>query len=254
MLRTLIICVLGLSGFAGRARADFIVTYTASAPTNPGTGNPAASKAVFDLNGNLLTVTLTNTAGPETTHYQNGDALLGLFFGTSAFNMTPGTAIAPETVHTNGTVICSNNCDVSSGWEFANTSAHGASNGIAAAGYNNDFGFSNFSPGAATQLDGVDYGIVPADYPGTHGTQINKEPLEVDSVTFKLTFNSGAPGSAAALEAALGTVTFQYGTSLSEFSDAGTPSISSVPEPISLLLLETVVIGLSVQRRLKQPI
>jgi len=58
-------------------------------------------------------------------------------------------------------------------------------------------------------------------------------------VTFTLTFAPGtAPASQAALESALGTVTFQYGTALDETSIPGT----KVPEPTSILLVGTILL------------
>lgn len=254
MARALFVACIGTLVFAACGNADFDITYTGSG-INAGTGNGEASQAVFDLNGNTLKVTLTNTVGSYSNKYQIGDELLGLFFGTSFFNLTPGTAVAPETLNDAGTVTCSSNCDVSPGWAYGSTSHYSASNEIAASGF--DLGpDGNFTPGLpVTKLDGGDYGIVSASYPGGNGTNLNKNPLEVDSVTFTLTYASGAPTSAAALQAALGNVTFQYGTSFSEFSDSGGSGvISSVPEPASVLLLTAIVLltCVALRRKLKQ--
>lgn len=241
MTRAFLAMWVGALVLAPSGKADFVITYTSSG-TNTGTGNPEAAQAVFDLNGNTLKVTLTNTAGPYNHKYQIGDELLGLFFGRSFFNLTPGTAVAAKTVNKSGTVICAGNCDVSPGWAYGST-LHGATrNEIAAAGF--DLGPSgNFTPGPGSKLAGGDYGIVPAGYPGNKGTNLNKNPLEVNSVIFTLMYKSGAPTSPAALKAALGDVRFQYGTSFGEFSDGGTPNVvSTIPEPASIVLLSVVVL------------
>lgn len=232
---------IGALVLAPSGKADFVITYTSSG-TNTGTGNPEAAQAVFDLDANTLKVTLTNTAGSYNHKYQIGDELLGLFFGTSFFNLTPRTAVAAKTVNKAGTVICAGNCDVSPGWAYGRTSHGSARNEIAAAGF--DLGpAGNFTPGTGSKLAGGDYGIVAAGYPGNNRTNLNKDPLEVDSVTFTLTHKSGAPTTPAALLAALGDVTFQYGTSFGEFSDRGTPNVvSTVPEPASIVLLSAVLL------------
>src|SRR5690348_9914294 len=101
MTRAFLAVWIGALVLAPSGKADFVITYTSS-DTNTGTGIPEAAQAEFDLNGNSLKVTLTNAAGSYDHKYQIGDELLGLFFGTSFFNLTRSTAVASKTVNKAG--------------------------------------------------------------------------------------------------------------------------------------------------------
>ena len=235
------------------SRADLQLSYTASGNNVVSPNNPLSAKVDFDLNGSLLTVILTNTLTPIPSHFANNDALMAVFFGTNKIGATTGTAIAPETVNFSANPVCTTGtCDVSAGWAFENfaPARYSAMNGISATGLGIFGPSGNFKPDSGTKLGGVNYGVVPTNYAGgvvDNGRNVVKL-LEENSAAFQLNLTGIAPTTLADLERMLGTVTFQYGTDLSEAHLRGTLQ-TSVPEPAEAVLLLTSLGLAAISRR-----
>jgi hypothetical protein len=225
------------------AKSDTVL-FAGSGTSTQNSPQPLAASALFSLTGTQLTVTFTNAAGTNSNKYANPDVLTAVFFGTTGLTLTPVSATAPETVDNTGAPVCSTGtCDVGTGWEYATGfSQYGTMNGISAAGFG-IFGNSNFGL-PSMNVDGVDYGILPSNYPGTLGTSVNGSPFEVSSVNFTLTVQPGFT------LASIDRVVFQYGSALNEDSFVG---VRFAPEPSALLLLTGGLIALAIRRGAGRP-
>jgi hypothetical protein len=214
----------------GPARAGMI-QFTGSS------GNLSAS-ALFNLSGNTLTVTLTNTSAADVL--VPTDVLTGVFFNTSH-------TLTPVSASLNGSsVFYGSITNAGDGWGFASgVSVDGLNSATSASGAVAGLGHSNFS-GANNALQGLDYGILSAgDNPATGNTGVTGHgPLIKNSVQFTFTAADGF-----SLSELGDSVVFQYGTQLTEthFSGSPNPNVSTVPVPPTALLagIATVCCGLS---------
>ncbi len=222
------------------------IMFTGSGTNGSNNSQPLSAEAVFSLTGNVLTITLINSAGATSTKYTNSDLLTGIFFSSTALNLVPVSAQTGNVINNVGAPVCSSastSCDVGNGWEYlAFSPAHfGAVNGVSAAGLG-IFGSSNFG-GSSTQLQGDDYGIVPANYPGANGTSVAGSPLEKGSVIFTLI----APPTFTLSQ--IDTVTFRYGSTLADANLTGSDvQITATPEPMTCWLIGGGLIALGVVR------
>src|SRR5262245_13412589 len=98
----LALLVVAASSVPGRAEAGLL--YTGSS------GNLSAS-ALFELNGNALTITLTNTSTADVK--DPTDVLTGVFFDTS-HTLTPVSASLNGSIAYYGSIIH----DVGEGWQY----------------------------------------------------------------------------------------------------------------------------------------
>jgi hypothetical protein len=209
-----------LLAWAAPSRADLIFS---------GSSGSQSASAQFDLTGNTLTVTLTNTSLADTL--VPTDVLTGLFFNTT-HALTPVSASLGGSRVFYGTLT-----NVGDGWGYGTSlSADGKNSAISATGAVPGLGMSNFSA-ASNALDGLPYGILTAgDNPATgNGGVTGHGPLIKNSVTFTLTAPAGF-----SLSELGNSVVFQYGTSLSETSfpsGPGGPFVVSVPVPPGAVLL-----------------
>ena len=199
------------------AKADSTALYVG----NNGAGGLSAS-ALFDLRGNTLTVTLTNTS--------LGDAkdatgiLLAVLFNASS-------TLTPVSASLNGsTVYGSFVSNVGEGWQYkSGISAHNKNSGISATGLG-IFGPNGNFYKTGQKLGGSDYGIAPVGYTNTGNPSII-DPIIQNSIQFTLTAASGF-----SLSQLGNSVVFQYGTDLSEPSFNGNLQ-QQVPEPPVTALL-----------------
>ncbi len=221
--------------------------------TGSGTGAEGAAlaaQAIFEFNGNDLTVTLINIATADNTSSNkdvSANTLTGVFFDlTGSPTLTPVSALIAA-----GSLVQAGQCDVGPcdgtttnvGGEFgygAGAFPGGADRGISSSGFglfgSGNFGGPNLDDPNA--LDGINFGIISLDPSYLPNNGLANDPLIRNQVVFKLTGVAGLDIDD------LSDVSFQYGTGLNEPRIPGTPPDEDVPEPTSLLLLGFALAGL----------
>jgi hypothetical protein len=215
---------------AGSSRAGVIYT---------GSSGSLSASADFELSGNTLTVTLTNTSTADVL--VPTDVLTGVYFNTSHV-LTPISAALNSS-----TAFYATLSNVGNGWGYASgVAADGENSAISASGAVSGLGHSNFS-GTSNSLGGIDYGLLSAgDNPATGNNGVTGNgPLIKDSVTFTLT---AAPGFS--LSELGNTVVFQYGGNLSDPHFTSGPAVDPpgptvVPAPPSSVLFGVGIVALS---------
>jgi hypothetical protein len=228
----------GRRRFITAALLTALASLAATGPARAGllysgsSGNLSAS-ALFDLSGNTLTVTLTNTSKADVL--VPTDVLTGVFFNTT-HTLTPVSASLDGSSVFYGSIT-----NVGDGWGYASgVSAQGKNSAISASGAVMGLGHSNFSLPNSVQLQGLDYGILSAGDNSTtgNGGVTGHGPLIKNSVKFTLTVGSGFT-----LDELGQSVVFQYGTGLSDTHfGSGTPQVIVTPAPPSAVLF---VVGAS---------
>ena len=247
--------------------AQAAVTFSAQA------GALAASVSFDVLPGSKLQVVLTNTSLTEAAEPMG--VLTAVFFsGLNGLTPTSALLAAGSTVinTVNNTGIYANQQppgdNVGGEWAYNVVSGlpNGASAGISSSGLG-IFGGANFN-GPNLQnpvaLDGMQYGIVPASSQSGGGNGgMDGNAFIRNSVVFVLdNYTGGAAGLAG-----INNLSFQYGTALSEpnlVPNAPPPTCSngnpypycgtggnstSVPEPMSAMVLTVGLLGLGLMRR-----
>jgi hypothetical protein len=204
---------------------------------NAETGDSVAASALFEISGDTLTITLTNTTLGGTL--LRGDVLTGLVWDISG--ATPVLAF-PTTALTAGSDIftdktTSNTSDpVNGSWTNVLGATPISQYGVATTGFS-----GAFNAGTITLGSGIDYGIVSnGTFPappgsGTSGSFNLGFPLIQDTLTFTLTGISGVSQSQ------ITNVKFLFGT-----SGEGIVTGTAVPEPSTIVLALAALVPLGV--------
>lgn len=222
-----------------------------------GSQNNLSASVSFDLVGSQLKVVLANTSSADVRIADQ--VLTAVFFDIGGVTLSPVSAISGGATYMGTQWVSDAGTNVSGEWAFDDAiSAYGAHMGISSSGLGNIFGpkdrfdvDSNLS--GPESPDGLQYGITsPGDdrSTGTAPAQGNggvyNSPLTTGSVIFLFDVAGTLD-----LEA-ISKVTFQYGTALNEPNFAGTRDGgggSDVPEPATLALAGSALLGLAAARR-----
>lgn len=213
------------SGSGFQSGDGVAISFSALFETTTAGGNPA------------LKITLTNTSTDDIR--SNGEVLTALYFFVSGGPiLTPfSAALGPGSNFEQGGSSVSSPSTVGQNWgykegSFSGPAAGGANEGIGASGVSGNFSQANFCSTGCNNLDGADYGLVPAApfYPGNENGGLSGEIVIQNSAVFVLT------GIAANFDPStqISGVVAQYGTSTDEPQVRGT---ISTPEPVSSSLL-----------------
>jgi hypothetical protein len=261
--------ILGLAAAAvalasGPANATVLFTGTG---TNG--GNPLSASADFSLTGTTLTIILSNTSTSNGVTETPTQTLSGLMFDVTgqSSGLTPTSAIANSIFNsaacTPSSACSGSNVNVGGEWGYQFTS--GNTNLIGSAGYvttgipHNPGNFGGVDLDNQASLNGIDFAILAASHDSLNGGLTNAGPLVQTAVTLTLTgFTLGLSD--------ITNVVFQYGTSLTEPTTPGVCDQSNstgdcpggggpgpgVPEPATLFLLGSALLGYGAVRRRQQ--
>jgi len=226
------------------------------------TGSDSSGRSAsvsFDISGNQLLVTLTNTATPLTAGASvvPTDILTAVFFnipGVASLNRVSATVTSGSYIVGCTGVGCGSVTNVGGEWAYAaGLSQYSANMGISSTGVGLfgsgdlfDINPSSNLQGPASP-DGVQYGIAPAGYTNAMGNGgLSGNGIIVKSVSFAL---SGLPTNFST--SSISNVTFQYGTALNEPSVPGTPGGGGgqVPEPATLGAMGAGLVALALFKR-----
>lgn len=229
-------------------------------------GRPVSAQAIFDISGNILTITLINNAPSHSGNDAPGSTLSGLFWNfTGSPSLTPASATVASGAIVGAacdSVSCVGVTNVAGEFGYQATSfTGGADRGIASSGYLTtglSGNIGNFNNGAAgtdldnpASLDGINFGIISAASGFDPNGGLANDPLIQDRAVFVLTGVSGLTN------ADISNVSFQYGTNLSELNVPGicrngcSTTTTQVPEPALPLMLGAGLLAWGAVRKVR---
>lgn len=224
------------------------ITFTGTGSNDGGT---LGASATFQITGDVLSITLTNTATDDNNNGGwdiSGNTLTGLFFDFAdnptftpvSASVAPGSELVQYGTCTPGP-CSSTTTNVGGEFYFSdNSETPLAEFGIASSGYiggsNPDFNGPNLDNPGNTG-DGINFGIISLDNVFNPNGGLANDPLIRNSVIFAL---SGAQGLSVI---DISNVSFQFGTDLAEYNMGTTPG-EPIPEPTTVILLGSGIAGL----------
>ena len=203
----------------------------ANAVTYTGSQGTLSASATFSQTGTVLHIMLQNTSTGDVK--VPTDVLTGMLFNSPTLTPVSASLI--------GVSEYKSSTNFGDGWGYGHVSAFGFTNAIDATGAVNGLGHSNFST-THTNLGGLNYGIVSAgDNPATGNTGVTgKGPLAKSEVDFTLTTPVGFQ-----LSDLGNTVEFVYGTNLEDPHFNGHHDLTPTPEPGTMVMFGSGIIGLA---------
>jgi hypothetical protein len=235
-LLTASFCLAAALVFATPARAaDFTWFFTGSG-ASAGLG---ANVVFHDAGGGQLTIPLPNTGTADVT--SPSQALTALLFNCNCGTLVPVSAFSSGAIV--GSTPYPTNTNVGGEWAFGTQTNVGSTQVLTSmGGFNTLSPDSNSGPGnlggsdldGQAALNGVDFGIVPDGDDGLPNIGQNPDVIQHDVVFTFSGFNGNLSN--------VSNVSFQYGTSTSEFNAGGGTGSGGgsgqtlAPEPTSLLL------------------
>ncbi|MBY0112760.1 MAG: hypothetical protein K2Y21_08060 [Phycisphaerales bacterium] len=203
---------------------------------NPEAATTASGSALFQISGNLLTVTLNNTTSPRTT--AQGNALTGVAFDFKNAVPVPVLSLVSTALGSGAQLWSSKtsfvtSANINSSWTNVLGSSPLANFGAASTGFAGAFNGGSIGLGNASP----NYGIVaPGTFTGSNSVAFGGSQFPFVQGALVLTFS----GVAGLTEAQITNVKLMFGTD-------GTGAITLIPSTGSLALAGAA--GLLVARR-----
>ncbi|MBZ8139386.1 PEP-CTERM sorting domain-containing protein [Rubrivivax gelatinosus] len=225
---------------------------SAAPVTFAGSQNQLAASVSFELVGNQLQVVLSNTGSADV---RTGEQVLtAVFFDLgAAVSLQAISALSGGATYIAKNWVSAAGTNVGGEWAYKTLSQYGATAAISSSSLGILFGQEdridvNSNLEGPARPDGLQYGITTTtDNRATGGGGVATSPLTVGSVSFLFDVIGDLDLDS------ISKVTFQYGVALGEPNFSGKlqdgSGGGSVPEPASLALAGSALLGLAAVRR-----